>query len=156
MITPLVAVGKAAAAASSLAAMSPESVDKVRRLETEILALPQTDPETEHLFHAGLYARTVHIPAGAVMTGALIKIATVLIVSGRVTVFTEGEPLQIDGYRVLAGAAGRKQAFMAHDDTWLTMLFATDVSDVAEAEAQFTDEAGLLLSRKTGDQSCQA
>lgn len=143
-------------AAPTLLPMSDESIEKVRRLEGELLELPQVDPETAHLFHAGLYARTVKIPAGALMTGALIKIATVLIISGSVTVFTEGEPLDIDGYAVIQGAAGRKQAFLTRSETSITMLFATDAKTIDEVENEFTDETGRLLSRKMGGQACQA
>lgn len=129
--------------------MSQDAIDKVRRLESSLLDLPQATPETDHLFHAGMYARTVRIPAGAVMTGALIKLATILIVSGDCTVFTGGgESLELTGYHILSGQPGRKQAFIAHTETHLTMIFQTDARTVAEAEDEFTDESGMLLSRR--------
>ena len=49
---------------------------------------------------------------------------------------------------VLAGQPGRKQAFVAHAETWLTMSFKTEARTVAEAEAEFTDEAEHLGSRR--------
>lgn len=134
-------------ASPRLVPMSPEAVDKVRQLEASLMSLPQVAIRTEHLIHAGLYARTVRIPAGAVLTGALIKRATVLIVSGEATVFTGGDTLELSGFHVLPGSAGRKQAFMARAETCLTMLFPSAAASVTEAEAEFTDEAHLLLSR---------
>lgn len=140
-----------ATSAPHLAPMSPEAVDKVRRLEASLMDMPQVAACTEHLFHGGMYARTIHIPAGAVLTGALIKLATVLIVSGECTVFTGGDTLELRGYHVIPGSAGRKQVFLAHADTCLTMLFPSNATTVAEAEAEFTDEGHLLLSRQRAD-----
>lgn len=134
-----------------LAPMLPEDVDKVRRLEAVLMGLPQEALRTEHLIHGGMYARTVRIPAGVAITGALVKRATVLIVSGEVKVFTDGGTLELSGFHVLPGSAGRKQAFMAQADTCLTMLFPSKATSVAEAEAEFTDEAHLLLSRRWAD-----
>lgn len=135
-----------------LAPMAPEVIDKVRRLEANLKAMPQVAIRTEHLIHGGMYARTIRIPAGAVLTGALIKLATVLIVSGECTVFTGGDTLELSGFHVLPGSAGRKQAFVTRAETCLTMLFPSGATSVEQAEAEFTDEAHLLLSREIADQ----
>lgn len=129
--------------------MSAAAIDRVRALEHENALQPQTPIATHHLFHAGLYARTITIPEGVVLTGALIKRATVLILNGDASVATGDEAaIRFTGYNVLPASPNRKQAFVAHSDTQLTMLFATDAQDVAEAEEQFTDEADLLFSRR--------
>lgn len=131
-----------------LPAMSADAVERVRRLENHMRHLPQVNIHTDHLFHAGVYARTIRIPAGVALTGALISCATVLIFSGHATVFIGGETVQLQGYHVIPASAGRKQAFVAHEATDLTMLFASAARSVAQAEAEFTDEAHLLLSRQ--------
>ncbi|THF64465.1 hypothetical protein E6O51_03165 [Pseudothauera rhizosphaerae] len=130
--------------------MSGEAVAKVRRLERITSAMPQVEIDTRHLFHAGMYARTIHIPAGVCLTGALIKRATLLIFSGRATVFAGGEVIDLIGYHVIPASAHRKQVFLAHEDTDLTMIFPTEAGTVEAAEAEFTDEAELLLSRRQG------
>lgn len=136
-------------AQGTVPAMTPRGLDLVRRIEEQVLAVDQVDIPTHHVIHAGIYSRTICIPAGVVLTGALIKIATTLVVCGRASVIIgDGEEVLIDGYRVLACSAGRKQAFIAHIDTWLTMSFKTGARTVEEAEEQFTDEAALLFSRK--------
>lgn len=124
-------------------AMTAQAVDKVRALEQRAMQLEQTPITTHHLIHAGVYARTIMIPAGVVLTGALIKRATVVTVSGDV----ETNAGRITGYHVLPASAHRKQAFLAHSDTHITMSFATQAKTVEEAEAEFTDEADLLFSR---------
>jgi hypothetical protein len=128
--------------------MSGDDVERVQRLESALMQAPQVDIKTTHHFHAGLYARTIRIPAGVMITGALIQIPTLLVVSGHVSVFIGGECLELAGYHVLPGQAGRKQAFLAHADTDLTMTFPTTATTVEQAEAEFTHEADLLASRK--------
>lgn len=129
--------------------MSDRAKAKVRSFETEMMSLPQIDLDTQHLLHAGMYARTIHLPAGAVITGVEIKLATILIVSGTVNMFAEGGPVQLEGYNVLSALPGRKQAFMAITDVDMTMLFPSDAETVEDAENRFTDEADLLLSRRS-------
>lgn len=122
-------------------------IARVEQLEQQLLLLPQIEIRTEHVIHAGLYARTVTIPAGVAITGALIKRATLLIVNGDVTVSGGAEPFRIQGYNTLPASAGRKTAWYAHTDTNLTMLFATNARTVAEAEREFTDDVDVLMSR---------
>lgn len=128
--------------------MSEEAVGMVGRLEAELMAGPQPSISTEHLIHAGMYSRTVRIPAGVVITGALIKLATVLILSGRAAVFTGDSVQELSGYHVIPGSAGRKQAFLAHEETVLTMIFPSNAATIEEAENEFTEQAGSLLSRR--------
>lgn len=134
---------------SAIPAMTPEAIDKVRRLEECVLALPQVELETRHALHGGMYARTIRIPAGVIITGALIKVPTLLIVQGKASVYVGlDEPLHLDGYNVLPASAGRKQVFVAVTDTWLTAVFATKATTVDEAERAFTDEHERLATRR--------
>lgn len=131
-----------------LPVMGESGVARVRRLESVSLLLPQVNIPTDHVFHAGMYARTIKIPAGVVLTGAEIKIPTILIISGDTLVYGENGPTRYTGYHVALGQSGRKQAFYALQDTYLTMLFPTDVTTADAAERQFTDEYEKLFSRK--------
>lgn len=132
---------------SNVLRMTDKDIAKVRALESAALELPQVDIPTAHVFHAGVYARTIIVPAGVVLTGAFIKCATLLILNGDAIVFLDGEGVEFVGYHVLPAAAGRKQAIAARRDTTLTMIFATAATTVEAAEEQFTDEAHLLFSR---------
>jgi hypothetical protein len=130
--------------------MGQGGVEKIRQWETAASGLPQVGIPTDHVFHAGMYARTIMIPAGVVLTGAQIKIPTILIISGDTLVYGEDGPVRYTGYHVAIGQAGRKQAFCALRDTYLTMLFPTEAADVDAAEREFTDEYEMLFSRKGG------
>jgi hypothetical protein len=131
--------------------MPASAIEAVRRLEDASLQYEQAGIVTEHSFHSGMYARTIKIPAGVLLTGVLIKIPTMLVFSGDAVVYTATGPEQWTGYRVVLAPAHRKQAFLAHEDTYLTMVFPTTATTVEEAEAEFTDEAERLLSRRQED-----
>lgn len=135
----------------TIPSMSQAAIDKIHQFELFTLAMPQVDISTNHVLHGGMYARTIMIPAGVVLTGALIKIATILIVQGDVTVHIGEEAIDLCGYHVLPASANRKQAFFAKTDTYLTMIFSSNVETVEEAEMEFTDDADRLISRKSNN-----
>ena len=137
----------------AIAPMTPEAIDKVRQLEARTAELEQVEIPTDHVLHGGMYARTIRIPAGVLLTGAHIKRATMLVISGHVTVFIGAGTIEITGYQVLPASAGRKQAFLAHADTFVTMLFPSEAASIEAAENEFTDEADRLLSRR---QACES
>ena len=128
-------------------AMSNEAIEYVRRIEAVILEHPQVPLETKHVIHGGMYARTITMPPGMVLTSALIKLSTIVIISGHATFSFEEDSIEFEGYHVVTASAGRKQAVIAHSETDITMIFPTTVQTVAEAEAQFTDESEALVSR---------
>lgn len=133
--------------------MKLDAVAHVRELEALSLTCDQLVIPTQHIIHGGMYARTVTIPKGAMLTGALVEIPTMLIVAGHCLVFIGEESIEVKGYHCFAAATGRKQAFNALEDTHITMLFPTTAKTVAEAEDWFTDEAHLLFSRKPDAQN---
>lgn len=133
----------------SIRPMSPGAITKLVEIEKQLLALPQVQIKTQHILHAGMYSRTIVIPAGVVLTGALIKIATLLTIAGDVLVSRgDDEGVRITGTAVLPASAGRKQAFITYADTTVSMVFPTKAKTVEAAEAEFTDDTGLLFSRR--------
>jgi hypothetical protein len=133
-------------------AMSQSSIDKVQALEDQVRLVQQETIKTTHVIHAGVYARTVFIPAAMVMTGVVIKVPTTLIVQGDVMVYMGDDgAVRMRGYNVLAASANRKQAFITIEDTTLTMIFATQAKSVEQAEREFTDQFDLLMSRHGGE-----
>ena len=128
--------------------MTHESIHKVQELEKDILQQDQVPIDTHHLIHAGMYARTIMVPAGVVLTGALIKKATTLVISGKVAVWANDQEYDLEGYHVIPASPQRKQAFAAIEDTYVTMIFATDARTVRDAEDEFTDEGDKLMSRR--------
>lgn len=134
---------------TGIAAMSEAAIANVKALEQQVLSCPQTPIKTSHILHAGMYSRTIIIPADIVMTGALVKIPTLLFISGVVLVSRgDDQGLHINGHAVLPASAGRKQAFVTSAETSVTMVFPTDATTVEQAEAEFTDDTDMLFSRR--------
>ena len=133
---------------TGIAPMPQARIAKIRELEQKVRELPQVAATTQHIIHGGMYVRTILVPANTVLVGALINVPTILIVQGDVTVAVNDGILRLTGYNVLPASSGRKQAFTAHSDTHLTMVFATEADTVDKAEEQFTDEADKLMSRQ--------
>lgn len=144
----------------TLSGMNHVAIDKVRQFENAARNEPQVDITISHTLHAGMYSRTAFIPKGVVITGALIKVATLLIISGDAIVYTGEGIIELSGYNVIPASENRKSAFLALSDVYLTMLFPTAARTVEEAEGEFTDETDLLQSRSpnynNGDNICQA
>lgn len=114
----------------------------------ELEKCPQPKVRTEHHLHAGVYSRTIYIPAGCVAVGLTIKLATQLICAGHFRLTDGSSTQEFKGYHVLDGLPGRRAAAYAIKDSAFTMLFATEAKTVEEAENEFTDEPERLLTRK--------
>jgi hypothetical protein len=128
--------------------MSKHAIQRVYDLERESLKLPQVPLPMLHVIHAGMYARTLFQAAGTVLTAALIKNATLLIVVGDALFYVDDdEAMLLCGYNVVPCSAGRKTAVFAQTDVHFTMIFPTAAKTVEEAENEFTDEPHLLASR---------
>ena len=136
---------------NKISVMSESAIEKVRLVQNAMLKFPQIGLPVHHILHGGMYSRSLVIPAGVAIAGAFIQVPTTLVVSGNVTVYANDQAYEIDGYQVLVASAGRKQVFVAHADTNMTMTFATDAKTVEDAENEFTSEPDLLASRRHED-----
>lgn len=120
----------------------------VAALEERMLELPQVDLQTGHLVHGGMYARTILIPAGTLLTGALTNQDNVCVVHGDITVTTDEGVQRLTGFHVLPARSGAKRAGLAHADTWWTTLWTTNLTDITAIEDVLTDEADQLQTRR--------
>lgn len=102
----------------------------------------------EHSLHAGMYARTARIAPGMAFTSVMIKIPTLLVVHGDCYVLGGDKWHTLSGYNVIPACAHRIQAYVTIGETEITMLFPSNAKTVEEAEAEFSDEAADLLSRR--------
>lgn len=133
---------------ASLQATTPDMLARIAVLEETLIGHEPIDLPTEHVIHAGMYLRTITLPKEMVLTGALIKRATVVIVTGSAAVLVGEQWMRLDGYNVIPASAGRKQVFVSYSPVIITMMFPTKAKTVEEAEAEFTDDADRLLSRR--------
>lgn len=128
--------------------LAPHDFAVLMAVQEQMLKLPQADVRTDHVLENGLYSRTICMAPEVILIGALVKIPTLLIVSGETAVYTGDGWVELKGYHVIPAQAGRKQVFLSRKETWITMIFRTDAKTIEEAEEEFTDEYQSLMSRR--------
>ena len=119
----------------------------VERLEVAALAMAQVAIPTEHVISGGLYARTITIPAGIVLTGAAHKTDHLCLCMGDIEVLTDEGPRRLTGLHVLATKAGVKRAGFTHAETRWTTVCRTDLTDLAAIEAELVECPESLQTR---------
>lgn len=120
--------------------------EKITELEKAIQAVPldqQVSFENLHNFCPGLYARTVFMPAGTVLTSKIHKTQHFFVVSkGSCTVSnSHGERELISAPYLGVTMPGTKRALLIHEDCIWTTFHATDLTDVAEIERTILSES---------------
>jgi hypothetical protein len=114
--------------------------DQIVRLEDELRKLPHqldVDAMTQHTFGPGFYARTITIPAGAVLTGKVHATEHIFIVSkGELTVVTEEGRKHIKAPYQAVCRAGMKRAGYAHTEVVCTNVHITSETDLDRLEAE--------------------
>lgn len=122
---------------------------KVDRLQEQLAALPQYEPQTTHRFHAGMYCREVWREAGVMVVGKVHrKEHFYLIVSGTVCI-TDGssEPQRFTGPHMIESRPGTKRAAYAETDVLCMTIHRTDAITVEAAEAELVeDDAGSMYA----------
>ena len=125
---------------STVPACTSDILKATQALQNILLQYPQVYLEPEELLHAGCYVRTIRVTKGIVLTGALIKLPTVLIVSGKMRM-TIGDKFEVvECYKVFEGAKGRKTIFESLEDSVITMFFATSAPDFESALSEVVEE----------------
>jgi len=127
--------------------------EAMAELERHVLTAPQIDLRTEHALMGGVYARTITIPAGTVLTGATHKKDHMNVVCGDITVTTDSGPVRLTGYHVIPTKAGSKRAGYAHSDTTWTTLCHTELTDIEAIEDELVEESSRLQTRQVALQN---
>ena len=113
--------------------------EKVTAIENEILKLPQAEMKLVNYFSDGVYARELHIPAGAILTGKIHKYTQLnMLTKGCIRVLLEEGIKEINAPFTVVSPPGTKRiAFAVTDCIWTTIL-ATNETDPNVIEDQFT------------------
>jgi hypothetical protein len=129
--------------------------DKILELEDHIAAMPQIEGRVDHIFSDGLYARTLYIPAGTVLTGKVHKRDHInFLMKGTIRVMTDEGMKLLEAPQIIPSKKGIKRAGFSITDTEWTTVHATTATDVETAEDELV-EAGrphilkLLDEQKT-------
>jgi hypothetical protein len=124
----------------------------IYRLEAELLQLPQVDMPIDNQFCNGLYARTMHIPAGTVLTGAIHREESFFLVrKGQLIVSTDNGLKTLFPGDMSVSRVGTKRAGVALTDVDVTTFHAnpTNEHEPKKLWDMFTIPAPVLVSVKS-------
>jgi hypothetical protein len=111
----------------------------IYRLEQAIYSLPRVEMPVSHDFCKGIYARTIHIPAGTVLTGAVHKDECFFLVrEGAILITTDREPIKAEAGFMAITKPETKRAGYALVDTVVT-TFHANVDELRDPQ-QLWDE----------------
>lgn len=121
------------------------------RLEELLLAETEHQIEipVEHGFAAGIYARTIRIPAGTILTGKIHRTEHLNIISaGAIEVATEDGTRLIEAPCIFVAPPGTKRAGYTLSDTVWTTVHATHETDLDRLEAELIAPDYAALTRE--------
>lgn len=131
---------------------------RVEKLQTELVKLPQYEPETVHRFHGGMYQREVWRPAGVLVVGKVHKKEHFyIVVSGTVRITTDAGVQTITGPATLQSIPGTKRAVYAETDALCMTFHRLDAMTLEEAEAELVEDepspfgAGNLINHQANE-----
>jgi len=114
---------------------------KVEALQAEVSKFEQYQPETEHIFHGGMYCRKVFRKATALIVGKVHKKEHFyMVVSGTVAVTTDDGVRLITGPELLCSKPGTKRAVYAETDAMCMTFHRVDAETVEDAEAELVED----------------
>lgn len=103
---------------------------KIYKFEAMLLQMPQAHTPVTHEFCDGIYARTMFIPKGVALTGAIHSNENFLIIrTGDITVWTEAGMKRLRTGELIFSKAGIKRVGYAHEDTLLTTFHANPTNE---------------------------
>lgn len=104
--------------------------DLIFRFEDELKKLPQVLLKIKHEFAEGLYARTMTIPAGVALVGAIHASESFMIVrKGSMAIWTEDGIKNFEAGDLIKSFPGAKRVGYAHEDTILTAFHANPTNE---------------------------
>jgi hypothetical protein len=125
-------------------------IEKVKVYEELLTQLPQVDLNTTHALAGEVYSRTIFIPAGVTLTGAIHNKNHINIMCGDITVSTDTGMKRLRGYNVFPTKAGMKRVGYAHADTYWTTVLQTKETELSKIEEDVTPEYAELQTNTLG------
>ena len=114
-----------------------ERREAIFALQAALIKEPQYNPEPQHTFAPGSYARTLLLDKDSLVVGKIHKHAHINVISfGHVLVMTEGEGLlELHGPMVFTSTPGTKRVVLALEDTLWTTVHVTNETELEKVEA---------------------
>jgi mannose-6-phosphate isomerase-like protein (cupin superfamily) len=124
--------------------------DSIMALQLAMVGLPQAQLHTEHFWADGMYCRALYRPKDTLIVGKVHKREHFyIVVSGEVTVLSDGIRERVKAPKIFVGKPGTKRAVYAHEDSLCITVHRTNETDLDKIEAELIepDETALFDAR---------
>ena len=125
------------------------SLEKIQRLQAEMVKMPQAKLKTEHYFSDGMYCRKLSRPAGTLIVGKAHKKDHFFVCTkGEIIAWSEKGMVRLLPGDIIESKAGTKRVTLAVKDSVGVTFHRTDKTDLDEIEAELIepDETALFDS----------
>ena len=109
----------------------------ILRIEQEIMAMPQVTCPVEHYQIDGVYARSMFIPAGTILTGKIHNFESIAILAkGRIRITNGTESYIISEGHIMVDKPGVKRLGYAETDVIFITVHRTDNTEIEAIEKE--------------------
>jgi len=117
------------------------NMPEILALEKVLLTLEQVECPVSHYHIDGVYVRSMFIPAGTVLTGAIHNKENVSILAqGTIRVTNGTESKVITAPYIMVDQAGIKRLGVAETDVTFINVLRTDLTDINELEQELVSQ----------------
>ena len=113
------------------------TMPEILRIEQEILKMPQVELPIEHYQIDGVYARSMFIPAGTILTGKIHNFESIAILAkGRIRITNGTESYIISEGHIMVDKPGVKRLGYAETDVIFITVHRTDNTEIEAIEKE--------------------
>ena len=113
------------------------TMPEILRIEQEILKMPQVELPIEHYQIDGVYARSMFIPAGTILTGKIHNFESIAILAkGRIRITNGTESYIISEGHIMVDKPGVKRLGYAETDVVFITVHRTDNTEIEAIEKE--------------------
>ena len=113
------------------------TMPEILRIEQELLQMPQVELPIEHYQIDGVYARSMFIPAGTILTGKIHNFESIAILAkGRIRITNGTESYIISEGHIMVDKPGVKRLGYAETDVVFITVHRTDNIEIEAIEKE--------------------
>ena len=113
------------------------TMPEILRIEQELLQMPQVELPIEHYQIDGVYARSMFIPAGTILTGKIHNFESIAILAkGRIRITNGTESYIISEGHIMVDKPGVKRLGYAETDVIFITVHRTDNTEIEAIEKE--------------------
>jgi len=113
------------------------TMPEILRIEQELLKMPQVELPIEHYQIDGVYARSMFIPAGTILTGKIHNFESIAILAkGRIRITNGTDSYIISEGHIMVDQPGVKRLGYAETDVVFITVHRTDNTEIEAIEKE--------------------